>query len=240
METILQHETDTNMKIEAVKFLSICYQHKKIDNLKKVYAVMVTSLSTNLHYEIKLQILSFWNCVIRFLLENAGMIDGSFPSIIFSKEHKKIITMTEMEIKKRLNTVLQSLSSIQCLKSLVSVIKNDCDLQVCKFALDIVKELLDLLARYNVFGESSTLNQRDTLPDYDEMIATNICWKKTKVEISEVVTSEQFLSYKLEDYVRWMNEKSFTVYRFEDFGCFFDEISCVIDKKHIDLSLALP
>lgn len=240
METILQHETDTNLKIEAVKFLRICYQQNKIKNPQKTYVVMVASLSTNLHYEIKLQILCFWKCVIKIFLENAGMTDGSFPSIIFSKEHKKIITMTEMEIKKRLKTVLQSLSSIECLKALVSVIKGDCDLKVCKFALDIVKEFLDLLARYNVFDESSTLDKHDTLPDYDDMIATNICWKKTKVETCEIVTSEQFLSYKLEDYVRWMEEKSFTVSGFEDLGCLFDEISSIIAKKHIDLSLALP
>lgn len=47
------------------------------------------------YWEVKINALDFWSRVICRQLSHQGMIDGTFPAVTFSKEHKKIITLNE-------------------------------------------------------------------------------------------------------------------------------------------------
>jgi len=70
---------------------------------------------SDLHWEVKVNALQFWEKVIERQMSDQGMIDGVFPSVTFSK-NRKIVLLTENEIRLRLNKVLEELAQIRCLQ----------------------------------------------------------------------------------------------------------------------------
>lgn len=77
---------------------------------------MAFAAMSDLHWEVKVNALQFWEKVIERQMSDQGMIDGVFPSVTFSKENRKIVLLTENEIKLRLNKVLGELARIRCLQ----------------------------------------------------------------------------------------------------------------------------
>lgn len=69
----------------------------------------------DLHWEVKVNSLSFWELIIEHQMNNQGMIDGVFPQVTFSKEHRKIINLTPAAVQERLKKVLAELSQNGCL-----------------------------------------------------------------------------------------------------------------------------
>lgn len=118
------------------------------------YEVLGRSATYDLHWEVKVNSLCFWEKVIQHSLANQGMIDGFFPSVTFSKEHKKIVTLTNEEIKLRLNKVLNELSSIGCLYVLLTTLNDDCDFHVVQKSAQIIKDFLGILKRYEIIKSS--------------------------------------------------------------------------------------
>lgn len=96
--------------------------------------------------------LEFWKCVICRQFVHQGMIDGAFPAVTFSKEHKKIITLNEREIQLRLHKVLNELSLRGCLGILISCLQ-DSDLEVIKKVVSIVEQIMEYLNKYNYVDE---------------------------------------------------------------------------------------
>ncbi|XP_052871472.1 uncharacterized protein LOC128277062 [Anopheles cruzii] len=80
--------------------------------------------------------------------QHQGMIDGTFPSVTFSKENKKIVTLTEREIQTRLMKVLNELSLRGCLGVLLACLGDDCDLEVVKEASSVIERLMSYLNKY--------------------------------------------------------------------------------------------
>lgn len=80
------------------------------------------------------------------------MIDGTFPAVTFSKEHKKIITLTDKEIQLRLRKVLNELSLRGCLGILMACMQ-DTDVEVVKKVVTVVEKLLRYLSKYNFMEE---------------------------------------------------------------------------------------
>lgn len=76
---------------------------------------MVVAAILDLHWEVKINALSYWHDFIKFQLTEQGMLDGEFPMVTFSKEHKKIVQLDDKEIKNRLNKVLQYMAKENCL-----------------------------------------------------------------------------------------------------------------------------
>ncbi|XP_063917692.1 uncharacterized protein LOC135133272 isoform X12 [Zophobas morio] len=157
MRDILLNETEGIVRVEAATFMCVAYEHQQFpkDSLDAIYETMIYSSTTDLHWEVKVRALNFWDKVIKNHLQNQGMIDGSFPNVTFSKEHRKIVTLTDSEIRKRLLKVLGQLSAIGCLGVLTAAIKDDCDMEVSKTAVKITQKLVDLLKKYAVGGECS-------------------------------------------------------------------------------------
>lgn len=148
----MNEETEGIVRAEAAALVVKIFRHQSFpDEMKEqMYELMAYSATIDLHWEVKLKALGFWDAVIDEQLKHQGMIDGSFPSVTFSKENRKIVTLTDTEIQKRLNKVLLQLSDCGCLGILISAIQDDCDIEVVKQAVDITKKLLHLTKRYNV------------------------------------------------------------------------------------------
>lgn len=76
---------------------------------------MATAAAFDLHWEVKIGALEFWIQFIKSHLSDQGVLDGHFPKVTFSKEHRKIVSLNETEIKRRLNKALDELAKQNCL-----------------------------------------------------------------------------------------------------------------------------
>lgn len=132
---------------------------------------MTHAVTGDLHWEVKYNALDFWFDVFEVHLNNqgkfitwkkqletdimwafihSGMIDRVFPSVTFSKEQRKIVTLNETEIRRRLIKALNQLSHTGCLYVLKTACLDDCDLEVSKKAATAVSKLMKLLKMYQV------------------------------------------------------------------------------------------
>lgn len=154
---IIQNESEGIVRCEAVKLICEIYEHQYIptDLMHEIYTSMASAVTHDLHWEVKVNSLHFWDKVICNEMSNQGMIDGVFPSVTFSKEHKKIVTLTEPEIQSRLNKVLINLSEVGCLGVLLAAMQDECDLQVSKKSVEITKKLTDVLKKHNTLNNSN-------------------------------------------------------------------------------------
>ncbi|KAJ8897899.1 hypothetical protein PR048_003256 [Dryococelus australis] len=121
----------------------------------EVFMTMVYAATHDLYWEVKVNALCFWEKVIDQQMSHQGMIDGRFPSVTFSRENRKIVTLTEEEVKLRINKALEELGHRGCLQVLLSAI-HDCDLQVVYKAVAITTSLSSLLSQYGILPVGST------------------------------------------------------------------------------------
>lgn len=118
--------------------------------MPQIYQIMITAATVDLHWEVKIKALEFWDKVIWEHLKDQGMIDGSFPEVTFSKECKKIIVLNENEIKKRLTNFLNELNKIGCLEVLTKAIQDDSDFEVIEKSVEVIKNIVILLKKYKM------------------------------------------------------------------------------------------
>lgn len=127
-----------------------CYERIEEERIPEIYQIMATTVTVDLHWEVRIKALKFWEEFIWERLKYQGMIDGSFPEVTFSKEQKKIIVLNANEIRRRLNKVLNELNSNGCLEVLVKVIANDPDIEVVEAAVQITDKFAKLLQKYKM------------------------------------------------------------------------------------------
>lgn len=175
MMEILLNEPEGIVRCEAATLICDIYFYQSFqeDIMHDIYKIMSHAVTSDLHWEVKLNALNFWEHVIRNELKNQGMIDGTFPTVTFSKEHKKIMTLTNTEIATRLNKALTELSKCGCLGVLITAVSEDYELQVSKKALEITKILTSLLTKYNV--KSGSNNVRTSSSRSSSSSSSNPC-----------------------------------------------------------------
>lgn len=90
-------ESEGVVRKEAVACIAAVYTHQQIPSpcLDTIFSVMAHCAVNDFYWEVKVNALSFWSTVICRQLSHQGMIDGTFPTVTFSKEHRKIITLTD-------------------------------------------------------------------------------------------------------------------------------------------------
>lgn len=88
----------------------------------------------DLYWEAKIGALQFWHHAIVREFSYNGVIDGAFPAVTFSKEHKKIVTLTPKVIESRLNTIFEKLQNCGALGVMLECLNDECDLKVVQEA----------------------------------------------------------------------------------------------------------
>ncbi|XP_063240343.1 uncharacterized protein LOC134541106 isoform X2 [Bacillus rossius redtenbacheri] len=151
MVSILTKESEGLVRREAALLLKEIYQHQGLPGASqgRVFAAMAAAATSDLYWEVKLGALCFWEKVIEQRLGDQGMIDGRFPAVTFSREDRKIVTLTEGEVRARIGRALEELGRHGCLQVLLSAI-HDCDLQVVFKASAVVTSLSALLSQYDL------------------------------------------------------------------------------------------
>lgn len=207
---ILSQETNQFLKIETIKLLINAYNSERITkiHLCKVFKIMCHISTNDPNWKVRVESLTFWDLVIKKYLQNKGMIDGCFPKVTFSKEHKKIITLTESEIRNRLLTILEELNSIGCLGLLVKIIIYDCDADVTNAAVKIITNLQKFFKLYK-------------LSDFKSPTAKNRFRKNGIIHISP----EDFLYFSSQSYAEIIAKKEKLLKQNDDFVKFLDSFS---------------
>lgn len=179
MET-LGAESEGVVRREAVACICAVYKHQQIPPhyLDLIFSIVAHCAVNDHYWEVKVNALQFWRVVICRQFVHQGMIDGTFPTVTFSKEHKKIITLTDKEIQLRLRKVLNELALRGCLGIIVACLQ-DSDLEVVRKAVCVMKKFMGYLNKYNFVeeyfksknGSATTSSQDSKFPVYDSNYA---------------------------------------------------------------------
>ncbi|XP_032688076.1 uncharacterized protein LOC116852135 [Odontomachus brunneus] len=149
---LLKNESEAIVRRESVNLMKELYVHRKWS--KEVIDSMLQAMSVaavfDLHWEVKTNALTFWDHFVKSHLTDQGMLDDSFPNVTFSKEHRKIVSLNEAEIKRRLNKALDELARQGCLGVLLVTLKDDSDFEVCKASATIIGKLKSCLLKYKL------------------------------------------------------------------------------------------
>ncbi|EZA54607.1 hypothetical protein DMN91_006727 [Ooceraea biroi] len=162
---LLENESEAIVRREAVNLIKELYVHRKWP--KTVIDSMLRAMSAtavfDLHWEVKTNALIFWDHFVKSHLTDQGMLDDSFPNVTFSKEHRKIVSLNETEIKRRLNKALDELAKQNCLGVLLVTLKDDSDFEVCKASAVIIGKLKTCLLKYKLDEPVSPIENNATI-----------------------------------------------------------------------------
>lgn len=149
---ILRHNQEGIVRKEACNVLCEVYQTIKLSPVLKqiLYDHMASSAMCDFHWEVQITALRFWKIVIQYFLTDQGMLDGTFPPVTFSRTSRKIVTLSDTEIRKRLMTLLDELASIGCLTVLLKLLHDDTEVEVMDAAYAIAQEVHSILQQYKV------------------------------------------------------------------------------------------
>ncbi|XP_046751934.1 uncharacterized protein LOC124414869 isoform X2 [Diprion similis] len=155
---LIANETEAIVRREAVILVKELYVYRKCleSTLDKITNAMSAAAILDLHWEVRVNALDFWSQFIKSRLSDQGMLDGTFPTYTFSKEHRRIVSLDEDEIKKRIIKVLDELASRNCLGVLLATLENDSNFQVCKASGKILKMLKQIFVVYKIRPSCNT------------------------------------------------------------------------------------
>ncbi|XP_046751151.1 uncharacterized protein LOC124414218 [Diprion similis] len=155
---LIANESEAIVRREAVMLVKELYVHRKWpkSTINEMAKAMSVAAVLDLHWEVKVNALQFWTQFIRSHLSDQGMLDGTFPTHTFSKEHKKIVSLNEYEIRRRILKALDELAHQNCLGVLLATLADDSDFQVCKASGEIVKKLQEIFVKYKITASCST------------------------------------------------------------------------------------
>ncbi|XP_052129005.1 uncharacterized protein LOC113202106 isoform X2 [Frankliniella occidentalis] len=172
---ILNGESEGVLRREASLLMSEIFKYRKVpsDVLQKMCLTMANVVLSDLHWEVKVNALIFWKLMIERQMNDQGMIDGVFPQVTFSKEHRKIINLTPSVIKDRLRKVLAELSQNGCLHVLVEAIRKDEDLEVVKRASEIISYLSVVLEKHGLLDRKNNMSLTPTPSEASPALSLN-------------------------------------------------------------------
>lgn len=177
---LITEEREGVVRREAVILITKLLKHEKLpmSEMDHLYSLLCYCTVNDLYWEVKIAGISFWTTFVCRQCAQQGMIDGKFPNVTFSIEHKKIITLNEYEIEIRIKKILNDLSTKGCLGVFLACLNDDCDLQVVKLAIITIQKLLTSLIKYNYKEDSHSTSVSSISPP------------KSSIEITDTNFSE--------------------------------------------------
>ncbi|CAB3378906.1 Hypothetical predicted protein [Cloeon dipterum] len=166
LTTILCQDSEGLVRHPAAALATAMLQYDRLksDEKENLYLVMASAAATDLHWEVKVGALLFWETVMKQQLTAQGMIDGKFPDVTFSSTTRRIVTLDKREVQSRLQQVLNELSRVRCLSVLLSAL-DDPDLHVVRKAAEIVKHFLLQLDEHGLLVKGTNSEQQnDAIP----------------------------------------------------------------------------
>ncbi|XP_066145004.1 uncharacterized protein [Euwallacea fornicatus] len=151
----LMSNVQPSLKREVIKLIRIAYNQDGGLNdtvLAEVYKHLEQIALIESDSGVQLETIEFWTSVVKKHLALQGWLDMKFPSVTFSK---RIICMTNPEVRKRIFKVLSQLSSIGCLNVLAQMLrKPNVSNEVEDFNNKLAVRLNNLFREYDLTPES--------------------------------------------------------------------------------------
>ncbi|CAH0560378.1 unnamed protein product [Brassicogethes aeneus] len=146
---LLKTEPVDKLRSEMVYLITVIFEEEYFseEEISTIYNTMAHMGIFDNDTRLKVNVLNFWERVIKKLFHEEGMIDNDFPEVTFSKKLKKIVVLDQKEIRNRLRKIMDSLSSIGCLPVLVEGLNSSVDLEKQR-SLKLSKELVNILNKY--------------------------------------------------------------------------------------------
>lgn len=191
---------------EAAYVLVGIYLNQKVSQnfLKSLYDVMMAAALDDLHSEVQLAALSFWSKVIKNQLSLRGMLDGKFPSVTFSREKRKIITLNNQEITRQLTFIMNDLSASGCLTVLLECMNEVNDIEIIQCAHFMANNFMEILDTYK-FQKVEDNNRIPTPPpeqnmtkDKDQEMAMDLSYDTSSEEFRNKIIDEILGAYQSE------------------------------------------
>lgn len=219
---ILRNNQEGIVRKEACNVLCEMYLNLKLspDFKQALYEQMVSSASSDFHWEVQLAALKFWKIVIDNSLCEQGMLDGTFPPVTFSKESRKIVTLNKAEIQRRLLKILDELAAKGCLTVLSKLLHEDTEVEIMDANLAIALNLLDILKRYEVpecvkrvEGDPQTMqeyyieNKEDVMDEEDVVIKTEEAQSDNVIEGIINADDMNLLAHIYERHMKLQNDQ---------------------------------
>ncbi|CAO1423835.1 unnamed protein product [Diamesa serratosioi] len=162
---LIGNEKEDAIRYEAVGCLTTIYldQHISKDYLDYTFSVLAHGAVKDSCTNVRVKALLFWRVVICRQFRHQGMVDGTFPAVTFSKEHKKIITLTQKEIFSRIKRVSNELALRGCLGVLIACVKDE-NYEVLQTALPTIEKILGYIDKYNYMEQHRKFEADENVP----------------------------------------------------------------------------
>ncbi|XP_063534222.1 uncharacterized protein LOC134744372 [Cydia strobilella] len=156
--SILRHNPDGEVRKKAANVLTHVYINRKVNQafIARVSKTMARAATEDPHWPVQIAALNFWKQLMKRQFTDRGMIDGTFPSVTFCKDKRKIIVLNEKEIHKQLEIGMDNLSKTGCLAVMVKCL-NSSNCEVMEKAYEITRGLVEALDHYKFSGVSSVV-----------------------------------------------------------------------------------
>ncbi|XP_017036768.1 uncharacterized protein [Drosophila kikkawai] len=165
---VMYRENDDIVRSEAVVTLMKIYEHRKIHNKYKntLFSTLNYCVAGDHHSEVKMRALEFWRREFYRQFSNQGMIDGVFPTVTFSKEQKKIVTLTEKEIQTSIAKVFGEMQQYGYFGIMLKCLREEASMEVLEFIIKGVKIMTEKFERYK--GILDEIELRSPLLDNEQ------------------------------------------------------------------------
>ncbi|XP_060530110.1 uncharacterized protein LOC132704264 [Cylas formicarius] len=175
MLNIIASEFDAETKKEAAHLVTKLYETHDIPqtDVYKTYSTMAYAALNEIDPGIKEIAVIFWRRVVRKNLMDNGMIDGRFPAKIFSKENRRIVLLTEVEVRNRLLKGLSELYFTGCLAIFLRVMENEYAPKAARnCAIEVLRKYSGLLRKYKITPETAetSLRYSNLMPIINEVL----------------------------------------------------------------------
>ncbi|XP_030373710.1 uncharacterized protein LOC115623481 [Scaptodrosophila lebanonensis] len=149
---VLYRENEDIVRSEAIITLSQIYDHRKIPHKYKntLFSTLNYCVVGDHHWEVKINALHFWTMEFQRQLKNQGMIDGVFPTVTFSKEHKKIVTLTDREIKLRIAKVFTEVQQYGYFGVVLKCLHEEYSMEVLKLVVGGINQMNEKLKQHDI------------------------------------------------------------------------------------------
>ncbi|KAI8436262.1 hypothetical protein MSG28_004309 [Choristoneura fumiferana] len=147
---ILRYNSEGEVRKEAANVLTHVYINHRVTKAFRTYVsrVMAKAAIEDSYWEVQIAALNYWNQVVRNLFTDRGMIDGKFPTVTFSKEKRKIITLDDKEIFKQVEAIMDHLSTSGCLTVLLKCMSPSNHIEVIEKTHNLASKLVAAVDYY--------------------------------------------------------------------------------------------
>lgn len=193
MVNILRYDPEGEVRKEAANVLTHVFINHKVTKTFRTYVsrVMAKAAIEDSHWEVQIAALNYWKQIVKSLFTDRGMIDGKFPTVTFSKEKRKIITLDDKEIFKQIEAIMDHLSTSGCLTVLLKCMNPSNHIEVIEKTYTLTSKLVDAVDFYRFRAEERLSIEQKPSTSNDSRLNGDVEMKAIKASSPNTIKPDQ-------------------------------------------------